>query len=262
MAIFNNQIAINDCVIGDGNPAFIIAEMSANHGQDINKAIEIIYAAKESGADAVKLQTYTADTLTLNHKSADFYIYKGPWKGRYMYDLYKSAYTPWEWHAELQDVAKKNGISLFSSPFDSTAVDFLNDLDIPAYKIASPEIIDLPLIRKVAQTNKPIIMSTGSATLGQINEAIECAKNEGAKDIILLKCTSEYPALPEDINLKTIEDMRNRFNCIVGLSDHTMGIGVPVASIAFGAKVIEKHFVIDRNDNTADSFFFCNSRGV
>ena len=255
MAIFNNQIAINDCVIGDGNPAFIIAEMSANHGQDINKAIEIIYAAKESGADAVKLQTYTADTLTLNHKSADFYIYKGPWKGRYMYDLYKSAYTPWEWHAELQDVAKKNGISLFSSPFDSTAVDFLNDLDIPAYKIASPEIIDLPLIRKVAQTNKPIIMSTGSATLGQINEAIECAKNEGAKDIILLKCTSEYPALPEDINLKTIEDMRNRFNCIVGLSDHTMGIGVPVASIAFGAKVIEKHFVIDRNDNTADSFF-------
>jgi pseudaminic acid synthase len=255
MAIFNNQIAINDCVIGDGNPAFIIAEMSANHGQDINKAIEIIYAAKESGADAVKLQTYTADTLTLNHKSADFYIYKGPWKGRYMYDLYKSAYTPWEWHAELQDVAKKNGISLFSSPFDSTAVDFLNDLDMPAYKIASPEIIDLPLIRKVAQTNKPIIMSTGSATLGQINEAIECAKNEGAKDIILLKCTSEYPAPPEDINLKTIEDMRNRFNCIVGLSDHTMGIGVPVASIAFGAKVIEKHFVIDRNDNTADSFF-------
>ena len=248
------EFYIGEKLIGSNN-TFIIAELSCNHNQDINVALKLIEEAHKANADAIKLQTYTADTLTLNHKSADFYIYKGPWKGRYMYDLYKSAYPPWEWHAELQDVAKKNGISLFSSPFDSTAVDFLNDLDIPAYKIASPEIIDLPLIRKVAQTNKPIIMSTGSATLGQINEAIECAKNEGAKDIILLKCTSEYPALPEDINLKTIEDMRNRFNCIVGLSDHTMGIGVPVASIAFGAKVIEKHFVIDRNDNTADSFF-------
>jgi pseudaminic acid synthase len=249
------ELCIDKHMVGDNHSTFIIAEMSANHGHDLNKAIELVYAAKESGANAIKLQTYTADTLTLNHKSKDFFITKGPWKGQYMYDLYKDAYTPWEWHAQLFELANNIGITMFSSPFDSTAVDFLEELNVPAYKIASPEIIDIPLIRKVAQTKKPIIISTGSATISQINEALTCVKNEGVKDVVLLKCTSEYPAPPENIHLKTIPDMRDRFGCIVGLSDHTMGIGVPIASIAFGAKVIEKHFVIDRNDKTADSFF-------
>ena len=241
--------------IGDSHPTFIIAEMSANHGHELNKAKELIYAAKESGASAIKLQTYTADTLTLNHKSADFYISKGPWSGQYMHDLYKSAYTPWDWHAELFELANKIGIDIFSSPFDSTAVDFLEELNISAYKIASPEVIDIPLIRKVAQTKKPIIISTGSATIAQINEVLDCLKKEKLHNFALLKCTSEYPASPEDINLKTIPHMKENFKCIVGLSDHTMGIGVPVASVAFGAQIIEKHFVMDRNDITADSFF-------
>ena len=249
------QMKIGKSIIGDNYPTFIIAEMSANHGHDLNRAIELVYAAKDSGANAIKLQTYTADTLTLNHKSKDFYITKGPWSGQYMYDLYKDAYTPWEWHAQLLELANKIGISLFSSPFDPTAVDFLEELEVPAYKIASPEIIDIPLIRKVAQTKKPIIISTGSATIAQINEVIECLNSENIKDFALLKCTSEYPAPPEDIHLKTIPHMKDNFNCIVGLSDHTMGIGVPVASVAFGAQIIEKHFVIDRNDKTADSFF-------
>jgi pseudaminic acid synthase len=249
------QMKIGKSMIGDNHPTFIIAEMSANHGHDLNKAIELVYAAKDSGANAIKLQTYTAETLTLNHKSEDFYITKGPWSGQYMYDLYKDAYTPWEWHAQLLEIANKIGITLFSSPFDPTAVDFLEELDMPAYKIASPEIIDIPLIRKVAQTKKPIIISTGSATISQINEVLDCLNNEGIEDFALLKCTSEYPAPPEDIHLKTIPHMKDNFKCIVGLSDHTMGIGVPVASVAFGAQIIEKHFVMDRNDKTADSFF-------
>jgi len=172
-----------------------------------------------------------------------------------MYDLYKSAYTPWEWHAPLADEAKKIGITLFSSPFDSTAVDFLEELDMPAYKVASPEIIDIPLIRKIAHTGKPIIMSTGNATEGQIQDALNCLKNESVKDVVLLKCTSEYPAPPESMNLKTIYDMKDRFGCISGLSDHTIGSAVSIAAIAFGAKVVEKHFVLDNNDKTADSFF-------
>ena len=249
------QMKIGKSMIGDNHPTFIIAEMSANHGHDLNKAIELVYAAKDSGANAIKLQTYTAETLTLNHKSEDFYITKGPWSGQYMYDLYKDAYTPWEWHAQLLEIANKIGITLFSSPFDPTAVDFLEELDMPAYKIASPEIIDIPLIRKVAQTKKPIIISTGSATISQINEVLDCLNKEEIEDFALLKCTSEYPAPPEDIHLKTIPHMKDNFKCIVGLSDHTMGIGVPVASVAFGAQIIEKHFVMDRNDKTADSFF-------
>ena len=241
--------------IGDNHPTFIIAEMSANHGHDKNKAKELIYAAKESGANAIKLQTYTADTLTLNHKSKDFFISKGPWKGQYMHDLYSLAYTPWEWHAELFELANKINIEIFSSPFDPSAVDFLEELDVSAFKIASPEVIDIPLIRKAAQTKKPLIISTGSATLKQIQEVLDCLKIEKLKNFALLKCTSEYPAPPEDIHLKTIAHMKEEFKCIVGLSDHTMGIGVPVASIAFGAKIIEKHFVMDRSDITADSFF-------
>ena len=246
---------INKSLIGDNHPTFIIAEMSANHGHDINKAIDLVYAAKDSGADAIKLQTYTADTLTLNHKSKDFYINKGPWSGQYMHDLYKEAYTPWEWHGQLFELANKIGISIFSSPFDPTAIDFLEELECPAYKIASPEVIDIPLIRRVAQTKKPIIISTGSATISQINEVLKCLKQENVKDFALLKCTSEYPAPPEDIHLKTIPHMKETFKCIVGLSDHTMGIGVPIASVAFGAQIIEKHFVMDRSDKTADSFF-------
>ena len=249
------EICIGKNKIGDNYPAFIVAEMSANHGHDLNKATELVYAAKEAGANAIKLQTYTADTLTLNHKSKDFFINKGPWKGRYTYDLYKDAYTPWEWHAQLLELSNKIGITLFSSPFDPTAVDFLEELNMPAYKIASSEVIDIPLIRKVAQTGKPIIISTGSATVSQINEALTCVKKESASAVALLKCTSEYPASPEDIHLKTIPHMRDSFNCIVGLSDHTMGVGVAIASVAFGAKIIEKHFVMDRNDKTADSFF-------
>ena len=249
------EICIGKNKVGDNYPAFIVAEMSANHGHDLNKATELVYAAKEAGANAIKLQTYTADTLTLNHKSKDFFINKGPWKGRYMHDLYKDAYTPWEWHAQLLELANNIGITLFSSPFDPTAVDFLEELNIPAYKIASPEVIDIPLIRKVAQTGKPIIISTGSATVSQINEALTCVKKESASEVALLKCTSEYPASPEDIHLKTIPHMKDSFKCIVGLSDHTMGVGVAIASVAFGAKIIEKHFVMDRNDKTADSFF-------
>ena len=255
MSVFDKQFSIDNHIIGDNNPVFIVAEMSANHGHSLTKAIELIYAAKEIGANAIKLQTYTADTLTLNHKSPDFYIKNGPWKGQYMYDLYKDAYTPWEWHAQLLEVAKKIGITLFSSPFDSTAVDFLVDLDMPAYKVASPEIIDIPLIRKIAQTGKPIIMSTGNATVLQIKEAVDCVEKEGVKDIVLLKCTSEYPATPESMNLKTISDMSDRFGYIAGLSDHTIGSAVPIASVAFGAKVIEKHFVLSHSDKTADSFF-------
>ena len=249
------QMQISNTLIGDDYPTFIIAEMSANHGHDLNKAIELVHAAKESGADAIKLQTYTADTITLNHKSKDFYINNGPWSGQYMHDLYKDAYTPWEWHPQLLDVASKIGIILFSTPFDATAVDFLEDLEMPAYKISSTEVIDIPLIRKVVKTKKPIIVSTGNATIDQIDEVIECFRHEDVKDFALLKCTSEYPAPPEDINLKTLPHMKESFKCIVGLSDHTMGIAVPIASVAFGAKIIEKHFILDRNDKTADSFF-------
>lgn len=246
---------IENKVLGEDKPVYIIAEMSANHGNDLQRAIDIIHAAKESGADAIKLQTYTADTLTLNHKSDFFFIKDGPWKNQYMYELYQDASTPWEWHETLQVEAKKIGLTLFSSPFDPTSVEFLEELSIPAYKIASPEIIDLPLIRKVAQTGKPIIISTGGATLAQINEALIAATNEGATEIALLKCTSTYPAPANSINLKTIPHMRKAFGCSVGLSDHTMGIGVPIASVAFGTSIIEKHFILNREDKTADSFF-------
>ncbi len=251
----NEQFYIEDACIGNGSPVFIIAEMSANHSGDLGRAIELVHRAKDAGADAIKLQTYTADTLTMKCEKDAFYIKTGPWKGQYLYDLYEKAAMPWEWHGKLMEEAKKAGIIIFSTPFDHSAVDLLEECDMPAYKIASPEIIDLPLIRRVARTQKPIIMSTGNATLDEINEAVEVAVSQGARDIALLKCTSAYPAPPEQIHLKTIPDMQEKFGCPVGLSDHTLGIAVPLASVAFGVNIIEKHFILDRSHETPDDFF-------
>lgn len=252
--MFKEKINIDGRYIGEGFDPYIIAEMSANHGNDINKAIDIIRQAKACGADAIKIQTYTADTLTLDCKSEAFEA-KGAWKGEYLYDLYQRASMPWEWTEILQQVSKEEGITLFSSPFDFSSVEFLEALDMPAYKIASPEIIDLPLVRRIAQTKKPIIMSTGSATFAQINEAVSVLAEEGVEDLAILKCTSEYPAPPEKINLKTITHLKETFECVVGLSDHTLGSAIPIASVGFGADIIEKHFIVSREDETADSFF-------
>lgn len=250
----NQTFTINGRLVGPGHPTYVIAEMSANHGQDFGKAVDLVHAAKEAGADAIKLQTYTADTLTLNCRQPIFEA-KGAWKGQYLYDLYAGAHMPWDWHEKLQELAHTLDLTLFSSPFDSTAVDLLESLDMPAYKIASPELIDLPLIRLVARTGKPIIISTGNGTLAEINEAVQAAVNEGARDIALLKCTSTYPAPPEDTNLKTIAHLASAFGCPVGLSDHTLGTAVPIASVALGACIVEKHFVLSKDDETADSFF-------
>jgi len=251
---FNKVVNIEGVCIGDGYPPYIIAEMSANHGNDLNKAIEIIRKAKECGADAVKIQTYTADTLTFDCKEEAFEA-TGAWKGQYLYELYADASMPWEWTPKLQEVAKDIGITLFSSPFDFSSVAFLESLNFPAYKIASPEIIDLPLVRRIAQTGKPIILSTGGATLAQINDACEVIIDEGVENLAILKCTSEYPASPKDINLKSILFLKEVYKCPVGLSDHTLGSAVPIASVALGATIIEKHFIVDRNIETADSFF-------
>ncbi len=256
---FKQKFEINGRSIGEGCKPYIIAEMSANHGNDLNKAIEIVRKAKECGADAIKIQTYTADTLTLNCKDKAFEA-KGAWKGVYLYDLYSDASMPWEWTETLQKAAEEEGITLFSSPFDFSSIEFLEKLNMPAYKIASPEMIDLPFVRRVAQTGKPIIMSTGGATLDQIKEAVAVIVEEGVEDFAILKCTSEYPAPPSKINLKTIQDLKDIFKCTVGLSDHTLGSAIPIASVGLGASIIEKHFIVRRNDTTADSFFFCNPR--
>ncbi len=252
--MFKKVIEINGTKIGEGCKPYIVAEMSANHGNDLNKAIEIIKKAKECGADAIKIQTYTADTMTIDCKEPAFEA-RGAWQGVYLYDLYTDASMPWEWTSKLQEVAKEVGITLFSSPFDFSAVSFLEKLDMPAYKIASPEIIDLPLAHRIAQTGKPIIMSSGNATIGQLNDAVAIMIEENVKDFILLKCTSEYPASPKTINLKTMQNMKEIFKCSVGLSDHTLGSAIPIASIAMGASVIEKHFILSRETKTADSFF-------
>jgi N-acetylneuraminate synthase/pseudaminic acid synthase len=251
---FKQKFEINGRSIGEGCKPYIIAEMSANHGNDLNKAIEIVRKAKECGADAIKIQTYTADTLTLNCKDKAFEA-KGAWKGVYLYDLYSDASMPWEWTETLQKAAEEEGITLFSSPFDFSSIEFLEKLNMPAYKIASPEMIDLPFVRRVAQTGKPIIMSTGGATLDQIKEAVAVIVEEGVEDFAILKCTSEYPAPPSKINLKTIQDLKDIFKCTVGLSDHTLGSAIPIASVGLGASIIEKHFIVRRNDTTADSFF-------
>tara|TARA_B100000886_G_scaffold335824_1_gene293560 strand:+ start:64580 stop:65569 length:990 start_codon:yes stop_codon:yes gene_type:complete len=231
--------------------------MSGNHNQSLNRALQIVKKAALSGADAIKLQTYTADTMTLNVKKPGFTIDdpKSLWNGRHLYELYQEAYTPWGWHEPIMKYAKDLGIHCFSSPFDFSAVDFLEKLNVPAYKIASFEITDIPLIKKVASTKKPIILSTGMASIGEINDAVNTARNNGCNEIVLLKCTSTYPASPENTNLKTIPNIKEVFNCEVGLSDHTMGIGVALGAISLGATVIEKHFTLKRSEGGIDSSF-------
>lgn len=237
---------------------FIIAEMSGNHNQSLERALEIVEAAAKSGAHAIKIQTYTADTLTLNVETKDFMIQDNEslWKGKSLYELYNEAYTPWGWHKPIFDRAKELGLIAFSTPFDETAVDFLEELDAPLYKIASFENNHLPLIKKVASTGKPMIVSTGMATLAELDELVRTVKEAGCKDLVLLKCTSTYPASPENTNILTIPHMKQLFDDVqVGLSDHTMGIGVAVASVALGATVIEKHFTLSRADGGVDSTF-------
>lgn len=249
-------IEINGRFIGPGYPMYIVAEMSANHNQDFEQAVHILQAAKEAGADAVKLQTYTPDTLTIACDNEYFRIGRGTiWEGRNLYDLYGEAYTPWEWQPKLKEIADDLGLDLFSTPFDATAVDFLQEMDVSAYKIASFEIVDLPLIRQVARTGKPIIMSTGMATLAEIDEAVRTAREAGATQIALLKCTSAYPAPPEEMNLRTIPHLSEAFGVPAGLSDHTLGIAVPVVAVTLGACIIEKHFTLSRATSGPDSAF-------
>jgi N-acetylneuraminate synthase len=246
---------INERPIGPGNPAYIIAEMSANHHQSFEQAVRIIQAAKACGADAVKLQTYTPDTITLDSDRKHFQISGTIWDGRKLYDLYGDAFTPWDWQPQLKQIANDLGMDLFSSPFDSTAVDFLEQMDVPAYKVASFEIVDLPLLRHIARTGKPVIMSTGMGTLAEIDEAVHTLRAAGNTQLALLKCTSAYPAPPEEANLRTIPHLAEAFDVPVGLSDHTLGIAVPVAAVALGACIIEKHFTLSRADPGPDSAF-------
>lgn len=250
----NHTITIAGREIGPGHKPFIIAEMSGNHNQSLERALAIVDAAAEAGADAIKLQTYTADTMTLPG-AYTIEDENSLWKGRELYDLYQEAYTPWEWHQPIFNRAKEHGIIAFSSPFDETAVDFLEELDAPAYKIASFENTDHPLIRKVAATGKPVIVSTGAATIAELDEAVQVLRKAGCENFILLKCTSTYPATPQNTNLATIPHMRDLFNVQVGLSDHTMGVGAAVAAVALGATVIEKHFTLSRADGGVDAAF-------
>ncbi len=252
----NKEIRIGNRLVGNNQPTFIIAEMSANHLMDYDRAVEIIKAAKESGADAVKLQTYTPETLTIDCDNEYFQIKQGTiWDGTTLYKLYQTAYTPWEWQSNLKKIADELGIVCFSSPFDFSAIDFLEEIDVPAYKVASFEITDIPFIRKIAKLKKPIIMSTGIAKLEDIERALEVCKEEGNEDVILLKCTSAYPAPYEDVNLNVIPNMKETFNCVVGISDHTLGSTVPVGSIGLGSRVIEKHFTLSREDGGPDAVF-------
>jgi len=248
---------IKDRAVGAGERPYLIAEMSGNHNQSLDRALALVDAAADAGADAIKLQTYTAETMTLNLRTPGFVIDdpKSLWNGRQLYELYDEAHTPWDWHAPIMKRAADRGIHCFSSPFDATAVDFLESLDVPAYKIASFENTDIPLIQKVAATGKPMIISNGMASVAEIGEAVAAARAAGAKDIILLKCTSTYPATPENSNLATIPNLAETFGTDVGLSDHTMGVGVAVASVALGACLIEKHFTMARADGGVDSAF-------
>lgn len=251
----NKSMKIKNRIIGQGYPAYIIAEMSANHAMDIDNAIKIIHLAKESGADCVKIQTYTPDTITLNSRKEYFMINGGTWDGYNLHDLYKEAYTPWEWQKRLKEEADKAGIDFFSTPFDLTAVDFLEDLGVEFYKIASFELTQIPLIKYVASKGKPIIMSTGMGTLEEIEEAVKAVESEGNNDLCLLRCSSAYPAVPDNMNLATIQDMCQRFGVPVGLSDHSLGSIAAVTAVALGAKVIEKHFCIRREIKNPDSTF-------
>jgi pseudaminic acid synthase len=252
-----NPIKIVDKLIGRNHPPFIIAEMSGNHNQSLERALQIVEAAAKSGAHALKIQTYTPDTMTIDLDVGEFHISdpQSLWAGTSLYKLYGEAYTPWEWHKPIFDRARQLGIIPFSTPFDDTAVDFLEELEVPCYKIASFENTDLPLIGRVAATGKPLIISTGMATVAELDETVRAAREAGCKDLILLKCTSTYPATAENTNILTIPHLKELFGCEVGLSDHTMGVGVSVASVALGATVIEKHFTLNRTDGGVDSTF-------
>lgn len=253
---------INNREINKNNPPYIIAEMSANHNGNIEKAYKIIDMAKQCGANAVKMQTYTPDTITMDIKSNEFKIDGGLWDGRYLYDLYDEAHTPWSWHKPLFIYAKKIGITIFSSPFDNSAVDLLEDLNTPAYKIASCEVIDLPLINYVAQTGKPMIISTGMADEKEIQEAIHTAQMAGCKELAILHCVSGYPAPAGDYNLKTLVDMQKKFGLVTGLSDHTIDNTTAIASIALGGAIIEKHVTLDRNGGGPDDSFSLEPKGL
>jgi N-acetylneuraminate synthase len=252
-----NEIHIGQHIIGPGRTPFVVAEMSGNHNQSLDRALQIVEAAARSGAHALKLQTYTADTMTLDSSQPDFQITdpSSLWHGKSLHALYQEAYTPWDWHEALFRRGRELGLVVFSTPFDETAVDFLEQLGAPAYKIASFENTDLPLVRKVAATGKPLIVSTGMATLAELDELVRTARAAGGRDLVLLKCTSTYPATPEDCHLRTVPHLREMFDCQVGLSDHTMGTGVAVAAVALGATLIEKHFTLRRADGGVDSTF-------
>ena len=252
-----NSFKIGDRLIGEGAPPFIIAEMSGNHNQSLEMALKIVEAAASAGAHALKLQTYTADTMTLDLDHGEFYI-KDPdslWAGSSLYALYEKAHTPWAWHAPIFARARELGMLAFSTPFDETAVDFLESLEVPAYKIASFENTDLPLIRRVAATGKPLIISTGMASIAELDETVRTARASGCKDLVLLKCTSTYPASPQNSNVRSIPHLRELFGCQVGLSDHSMGVGVSVAAVALGATVVEKHFTLERAAGGVDASF-------
>jgi pseudaminic acid synthase len=256
------QMHIGKHKIGVAHPPFVIAEMSGNHNGSLDRALQIVDAIADSGAHALKLQTYTADTMTIDLAEREFVITdkKSLWYGRSLYDLYKEAHTPWGWHGAIFDRARARGLVAFSTPFDATAVDFLESLDVPCYKIASFENVDLPLVQRVARTGKPLIISTGLATLEEIRDAVATAREAGCKDLILLKCTSNYPASPKDSHLRTIAHIREEFGCEVGVSDHTLGIGAALAAVALGATVIEKHVTLFRADGGVDSAFSLEPR--
>jgi N-acetylneuraminate synthase len=248
-------ITIDGRTIGAGHPPYVIAELSGNHNGELARALRLVDVAKEAGADAVKLQTYTADTITIDHNGPGFVIEGGLWHGRKLHELYQEASTPWDWHPAIFEHARKIGITCFSSPFDPTAIDLLQKLGAPAFKIASFEIVDLPLIRRAASTGKPLIISTGMATPAEIGEAVDAARGAGGKEIALLHCTSGYPTPPEEANLATIPHLEKTFGTVVGLSDHTPGSAVPIAAVTLGASVIEKHFTLARADGGPDAAF-------
>lgn len=251
-----SSFLIGNRPIGPGHPTYMIAELSANHGQDFDLTVKIIHAMKEAGADAVKLQTYTADTMTIPSDKPPFVIGGGTlWDGRTLHDLYQEAYMPWDWQPKLKEITDSLGMDFFSTPFDATAVDFLESMNVPVHKIASFELVDLPLLRKIAATRKPIIMSTGMSTLEEISEALDTLRAAGSGPVVLLKCTSAYPATPDEMDLATIQDMARRFETPVGLSDHTLGSTVAVAAVALGACVVEKHFTLSRATPGPDSAF-------
>ena len=249
------EIKINNRRIGPGRPVYIVAEMSANHNQDFDQAIKIIKAAGEAGADAVKLQTYTPDTMTIDCDNEYFRIKGTIWEGKNLYQLYAEAFTPWEWQPKLKKIAESLGLDFFSTPFDATAVDFLEKMEVAVHKVASFELVDLPFLKKIGATGKPVIMSTGMATLAEIDEAVRTLRRAGCKDLALLKCVSAYPAPPEEMNLRTIPHLAQGFAVVAGLSDHSPGIGVPVAAISLGASIVEKHFTLSRTVPGPDSAF-------